>query len=696
MRQISHFTCLSIFLSAAVFADESQIVTSLDRVTIYATRSPQLIFDLPASVSKLDTDTPGNALSSDVADLLEFTPGVEIEGGPRHNGQTISIRGFDAESIITLIDSRRQNFESAHDGRFFIDPFLLKSVDIVKGASSAIYGGGGIGGVAVFETKDAADLLSPEDHAGVQVSLGLRSANDEHSSAVTGFARTTNWDVVGSISYRDSGDIETGDGGHELDAEDQIFSGLFKAGYTFSNFHTLKFLAQLLNNDGQEPNNGAGTISFSNPIVDKEVKDHQFGLKYVFEHPGNQWLNPKLHMYFNNTEVEETDITGHNAGRTQSREMDTLGFTIDNQTRVSNSRSHSHILSYGFEIYNDEQTGKTKIHSTSGMRGGVPDADATSWGIYLQDEIAIRTSAGNFLIIPAVRFDDYESDDEEGHSQDENEFSPKLSISYKPTDKVMLYGSWADAFRAPNLTELYASGRHFPAVPPVPCPPHLRNTPACPPSGNFFDGFPENRFTPNPGLKPETVTTVELGIGFDLSGVFASKDRLQVKGSWFTSDGSDFIAQEINVFRGYTKTVNIRNAELRGWEAESQYQLLPFNAKLGLSYVKAENDDTGEYLSNNVPLTLVTDISFHTNAGSVVGWRSRFTDKNDNVGEDDVPTSGYGVHDLYYRWTSNTKGSGSITVDLGVENLFDKDYTKRFASLQEEGRSIAARLSYEW
>ena len=696
MRQILYLTCLGMSFSAAVFAEDSRPITSLDTVTVYATRSPQLIFDLPASVSQLDADSPGNALAGDVADLLEFIPGVEVEGGPRRNGQTVSIRGFDAEAVITLIDNRRQNFESAHDGRFFIDPFLLKSVDVVKGASSAIYGGGGIGGVAVFETKDAADLLSPEDHSGVQASLGLRSANDEYSTAVTGFARTASWDVVGSVSYRDSGDIETGDGGDELDTEDQVISGLFKAGYTFGDFHTLKFQAQLLNNDGQEPNNGAGEITRSNPIVDKKVTDHQFGLKYVFEHPDNRWLNPKLHVYFNDTEVEEKDITGHNAGRVQDRKMDTLGFTIDNQTRVAGGKSHSHILSYGFEVYEDEQSGKTKTRTTSGIRGGVPDADATNWGVYLQDEISISTSAGDFLIIPAVRFDDYESDDEEGHSQDENEFSPKLSISYKPNKHFMLYGSWADAFRAPNLTELYASGRHFPGVPPVPCPPHLRNTPACPPSGNFFDGFPENRFVPNPDLEPETVTTIELGFGFDLDSVFASKDRIQVKGSWFTSDGDDFIAQEVNVFRGYTKTVNIRKAELRGWEAEGRYELHPFTAKLGLSYVKAENEDTDEYLSNNVPLTLVADIHYRTAAGSVIGWRSRIADKNDNVGEDDVPTSGYGVHDLYYRWTSSAQGAGSVTLDLGLENVFDKDYTKRFASLKEEGRSIAAKLSYEW
>ena len=104
--------------------------------------------------SKVEADAPGNAMAGNTGDLLEFTPGVEVDGGPRRNGQTVSIRGFDDEAIITMIDGRRQNFEAAHDGRFYIDPSLLKSVEIVKGSSSAIYGGGAIGDTLKYQRKE--------------------------------------------------------------------------------------------------------------------------------------------------------------------------------------------------------------------------------------------------------------------------------------------------------------------------------------------------------------------------------------------------------------------------------------------------------------------------------------------------------------------------------------------------------------
>ena len=601
-----------------VYAQDEELAQMLEKITIssYATRSPQPTFDVPAPVSRVETDAPGNAMAGDVADLLEFTPGVEVDNRPRRNGQTVSIRGFDDEAIITLMDGRRQNFESAHDGRFYIDPSLLKSIEVVKGCA--------------FETKDAVDLLAPGQTVGALASFGYHNASDEYAPSLTSFGRYGGLDVLANFSFRDSGDIEQGNG-NELETDDRLLSGLFKAGYTLNDFHTLRFQAQIFNNDGQEPNNGAGGLSASNPIVDKEVQDNQFSLRYAFDNPANRWLNPKLHLYYNDTEVEEEDITGRNAGRVQTRELETIGFTIDNQTRWAVNTTHGHTFSYGFEVYNDEQVGKSSA-TPDGKRGGVPSAEATNLGFYLQDEVSLHTPVGDVLFIPALRFDHYESDDEGGNSQNENEVSPKVSLSYKPLESVMLFGSWAQAFRAPNLTELYPAGLHFPGGFPIAFGPLTRpeigpdGRPVLGPDGRPVhvpvlrpDGrpvfaptlfAPDNRFVPNQDLKPETVTTVELGAGLDFHSVLMSNDRFTVKGSWFTSEGDDFIAQEVDVRAGTTRSLNIPDADLTGWEFEGQYGLELFTARLGMSYVKAKNDDTGEYLSNNVPLTIVAGLSF--------------------------------------------------------------------------------------
>ncbi|USG59537.1 TonB-dependent hemoglobin/transferrin/lactoferrin family receptor [Sneathiella marina] len=678
MRQLLPRAFLSALLSTTILSPvysqekEPAPAVSLDTVTVYATRSPQSSFEVPAMTSNVDPDAPGNATAGDIGDLLEFTPGVEVENGPRRNGQTVSIRGFDDEAILTLMDGRRQNFESAHDGRFFIDPSLLKRVEIVKGSSSSIYGGGAVGGVIAFETKDAADLLKPGENFGVYTAMGYRTANEEYAPVISAYGRTGALDVIGIAALRHSDDIELGDGS-DLITKDRLLSGTFKVGYSIDNYNTVKFLYQGFSNDGKEPNNSAGVISPSNPVVEKKVTDNQFGLKYEFEDVDNNWLNPKLHLYYNDTSVREEDITGTNAGRVQTRDINTLGFTIDNQTRLTASDSQLHTLSYGFEIYHDKQTGTT---TNGGTRPGVPNADATNYGFYLQDEIAVDTSAGKFLIIPAARFDSYRSSDVDGNSQSEQQVSPKLAISYLPNDNLMFFSSISNAFRAPNLTELYASGLHFPGSFPFP---------------------PDNFFVPNPNLRPETVTTFEIGAGVNFDSVVAQQDQIQVKGSWFISEGDDFISQDVDVVAGTTEFVNISNARLTGFEVDGEYRLHPVSAKVGLSYVEAENRDTGEYLSNNVPLTFVTDLGYQVDEiDSIFGVRGRFAAANDKVGSGDTETPGYSVYDVYYRWAPQQAGIDTLTVDVGISNIFDKAYTKRFASLLEEGRSYNLRVAYKW
>lgn len=223
--------------------------------------------------------------------------------------------------------------------------------------------------------------------------------------------------MLADFPLRDSGDIEQG---NALDTEDRLLSGLFKADYTLHTFHTLKFQAQIFDNDGQELNNGTAAVSASNPIVDERAENHQFSLKYAFDNPANRWMRPKLHLHHNETDMEEEDRTGGNAGRVQTRGLETLGFTIDTQTVWAPDAGHRHTLSYGFEVYRDEQVSKSSATS-DGKRGGVPDAEATNLGFYLQDEVALDTLLGDVLLIPALRFDHYESDVDGGHSQNGGE-----------------------------------------------------------------------------------------------------------------------------------------------------------------------------------------------------------------------------------------------------------------------------------
>ncbi len=680
------------FFSAAILST-AHAQTKLDTVTVSATRTARPTFEVPGMASVVNVDSAENAGASNAKDVLKNVPGVEFQGSARRNGQVPVIRGFDADSILILFDGTRQNFQSAHDGQFFIDPDLLKSVEVVRSPSSSLYGSGGLGGVISFNTVDAADLLLPGETRGARVSVGGQSVDNERYVSTTGFGRSGDWDILGNVVLRGSGTIELGDGS-TLDADDKMRSGLFKLSKSFNDVHTLRASYQGLKDDASEPNNPQlATIPGSNGLVDKDVLSQTGKFAYEYDNPENPLLKLKVQTYAVRTKVAEElreNVGTNRIGDVLTRELDTLGFNIDNQSRLASTDNIGQTLSYGLEYYTDEQKGS---NSRTGDRGGVPNADADYYGMYLQDEIELRDPFGlegqKLLIIPGGRFDKYASQDETGQDQDEQRFSPKIGVTYQPFDWLMFFGNYAEAFRAPNLTELYASGSHF------------------------FIGPFANNFVANANLRPEKSESFEFGTGVKFNDVIKAGDRSQIKVSRFQTDATDFIDSLITTPNltgacfganppascngGTTQYINVPNANLWGIEVEGNYENDRWIADASFSFTNGKNEQNGNYLTNITPPTF----RLHLGAklpeyNSLAGWRSTLTTRHDKVNSVTAERPGYAVQDIYWQYQPTEPGFEALRINVGIDNVFDKAYERVFASSLEPGRSYYARLTFSW
>jgi hemoglobin/transferrin/lactoferrin receptor protein len=203
--------------------------TALEPITVFATLSPISSFDYPGQVAVVDREHLDTLQASSLGDIFEGVPGAVVDGGPRRSGETPAIRGLSEDNVLVLLDGTRQSFISGHDGRVFIEPELLKQVEIVKGPISSLYGSGALGGVIALTTVDAKDLLDPGETAGVKVKGGYQSVDDEFLITTTAFTRSHDgrFDILGSVAYRESGDIELGNS-TTLPDEHEIASGLLK------------------------------------------------------------------------------------------------------------------------------------------------------------------------------------------------------------------------------------------------------------------------------------------------------------------------------------------------------------------------------------------------------------------------------------------------------------------------------------
>jgi hemoglobin/transferrin/lactoferrin receptor protein len=670
---------------------------AMETVTVYGSRNPRAALSFPGMVSVLNPEEIALRQSSTISDLLRDVPSVEFAGGPRRTGETPSIRGLGGQRVLILIDGVRQSFTSAHDGRFFLDPSLLQTAEVVRGASSALYGSGALGGVLGFRTVDARDLLGPGESQGMRLRAAWASGNEESLGALTGYAVAGGVALLAGIGQRRSGDIKLGDG-RSLRSEDDIVTGLVKADYLAPDW-SAALSYQSFRNDSIEPNNGQG-IGSTDPVLaqvlDKRIDSEQIRGELTWRPDGSNWIDLTIVPYRVETFVDERERV---SPRRTLRDVITTGLTIENRSRFSFGESFAGLVTLGYEHYADEQTGRDNATGV-GTREGVPDGKTRFDGAFLQVEASWRAPLGlpgELVLIPGVRFERFESSAAGQVTVSEDATAWKFAASYSPLDWFTVFGSWSEGFRAPSINELYLSGVHFRLnhpilgrrVPPVTI-------------ANFF--------VPNPNLKPEKAENIEAGIALDFTDLAIPGDRLTFKAAFWQADVLDLIdlsvsfAFDASCFRapvflpctaGTTNAANIATATLKGFEAELVYDAPRLRLALAYGDTTGRNAATGAFLGTLTPARFSADARLklpEIDAG--LGVRLQSAADFDRVNRAAERRDGYAVADLYAFWAPDEGALKGLRLDVAVENVTDRAYERVFAGVPEPGRNVKLGISY--
>lgn len=680
----------ALALSAPAFANEVEVPQSeaSDVIVVTATKTELTNFDYPGLTSALSLETLNDDRPTDLIELLENIPGLEVAGGPRRTGQTISLRGFGRESVKLLVDGARQNFNSAHDGVLFLDPALLGRVESVRGSAAALYGSGAAGGVVAFETLEADDVLTDDQSFGVRTSVGYRSVNEESRGSAAVFGDAGAFEGIAAVSMRQSGDIALGSG-EDLPADDEIVSSLIAGEVDLSDAVELELGWLSFRNSAIEPNNGQGAerVGGLNPLVNKDVASDSYRATLSVS-PDTALIDLEATLYHNVGEVDEVD---RSINRFIERDLETTGIRAENRSEFTVGALDAALL-VGAEWYEDEQTGFDS-RTPDNTRGGVPSGTTTFAGAWAQLETTFDLGgAGELIVLPGVRFDHFESTSDVGGDNQDDAVSPRLAATWAINDRLRVFGSWAEAFRAPSLNELYLSDTHFTLPHPV------LGVPT----------FITNEFVANSNLKPEETETVELGAGFIEQGLFTASDRFEIKGAIFQIEATDLINLQVDFAlsptcfappffapcsAGTSISENLTSAELEGFELAAAYINGPFELSGALYEVDGTDQLTGDPIGNLQPTMGHISARYRIEdyrlmLGGRVGFASAFDKTTDPAAERD----GYAVLDLYAGWSPFE--SRDIRIDVGFDNVFDENFERVFAGVAEAGRSV--RIDLTW
>ncbi len=139
------------------YAHDAQAVEEtviLPDVTVTATRTLQDISKTPSSISVVTAKDIENRKVDTVADAIQLLPGVYKS---QASAGEIQIRGFDSKNISVLVDGVPMNnsFNNKVDWEV-IPVHSIDRIELVRGASSSLYGGKGVAGVLSITTKQVA------------------------------------------------------------------------------------------------------------------------------------------------------------------------------------------------------------------------------------------------------------------------------------------------------------------------------------------------------------------------------------------------------------------------------------------------------------------------------------------------------------------------------------------------------------
>lgn len=519
--------------------------------------SKSRIYEVAGSAGAVTREDIERLPPRNTSDVVEGVSGVYTSQSRQDPGVSVNVRGMqDFGRVTVMIDGARQNFQkSGHgsNGSVYVDPELLSSVDVFKGAVSTAGGAGSIAGTVNFKTLDADDLLGDGERSGGRLNLNSGdNGYDFAGSVAAAFRPVESFDMTAAISKKSLGDYERGARGLPDDSPDYLHgvsqftgqeqrSALLKTRWRFAPDQSLEVGYVGMRADFSE--SYQDTSLQGQQRGDNDARTDTLTARYRHGDDDNLLLDLDASLYYTMTRVSEAR-RGSNFYDDffVEYETSTVGGTFSNRSVLPFS-AFDLALDYGTEFYYDWTDPQAKSRSRDSQSasewftGATPEGQRWVTSAFMESTF----QRGEWLkLIAGLRYDWYRlkgdgriynglipnppgvrpsatriytNFDVERHA---GAFAPKLTLSLSPYRWLEGYASYGDGLRPPAITESLMSGAHV---------------------GNMF------YYYPNPGLKEERSRNWEVGANLKWDGLIARGDTLRAKIAWFDSTVENYTVQ---------------------------------------------------------------------------------------------------------------------------------------------------------
>lgn len=454
------FSIALVSMAWAQQQDRPLSAMEMEKTVVTATRAETPVENLPVSVTVITRQDIERMPARTVDEVLDKAAGLQVRRnkGLCNTGShtTIYMRGTGASSrVLVLKDGVPLNM--AYTGSVDVWNTLsvenIEKIEIVRGASSALYGSSAMGGVINIITKKPDKKLS----GSVQVeggtfntyigNAGISTATDKFAlRASGGHKRTDGYEYYKGDDWKDyyktpenkltnvslGGDVWMGESILRLDYEYLLEDSLSA---TTSQY------------DGEQENNNY-MLSWGLPLgaADFSLKSYYFDAEYSSDARRYNTASGDFDRFYYDSTIpkDEYGVMLQISAELASHRL-TVGSDLKRATCDSN---------YTYETGDRNFSGKQDFYS-----------------LFVNDEMGFLDE--RLILSAGVRYDHWKNYDGDFYDsttateriidypeKSDEAVSPRAGAVYKLTEETKLRASFSTGFKAPSLYYLYKSGPH--------------------------------------------------------------------------------------------------------------------------------------------------------------------------------------------------------------------------------------------
>ncbi|MFD1093904.1 TonB-dependent vitamin B12 receptor BtuB [Providencia vermicola] len=599
-----------------------------DEVVVSANRFEQPISSILAPVTVVTREDIDHWQSNTVIDVLRRLPGVDIaQNGGMGQQSSLFIRGTESRHVLVLIDGVRLNQAgiSGSSDMSQIPISLVQRIEYIRGARSAVYGSDAIGGVV--------NIITRRDNDGTTLNAGIGSHGYQNYNGSTQqkIGENTTVTAAGAYTYTKGFDLAPKEVSPRQYDKDGFLNKTLWLGIEHQFTSDVSAYARAY---GYDNRTDYDTSEYNGVSVDTRKlysRTYETGLKYhndrystslmgSYSHVKDYNYDPKQGQYGANANLDESSQYNIQWGNSYLLDKGNISAGVDYQRQSIEPSSYT--------IISEKQT----LNNT---------------GIYLTGQYAVIDSV---TAEAAIRSDH--------HSEFNWHTTWQSGLSWEFYEGYKLVGSYATAYKAPNLTQLYA-----------------------------YSSSVYGTTIGNPNLKPEESKQWEVGVEGTTGPLFWQLNA-------YHNDIDNLIAS-YKPGKSITSYENIGEAEIKGVEWVGEFETGIFQHQVTYQYVDPRNKKTDNVLERRAKQQVKYQLDWSIDKIDMgltyqyIG--SRYDNDYSQWPYKRVKLGGVSLWDL----TAAYPITSHLTIRGKIANMFDKDYETAYG-YRTAGREYFLTGSYNF